>query len=262
MSSLLITSWNVNGYNLLIHNWLTAFINISHPDIIFLSETKRGEHDLAKLFSTFIDYNFIINSHTPQHLHGVAMLIRKPHIYQNVPVKMGIPPRSDNKTTEASTGRIILISLNNKMYLIGSYTPNSRSNFDYRVNLWDPAFATLLETLRQNGPTMWIGDINVAPTIIDVSNPRSMAKYAGFSAQERGNFNTLISSGNWIDIWRYKNPTSKLFTWRGSSIKKDYGMRLDNMVVSNNLIFNVMEIIAYHDVPSSDHIMIGAYIIL
>ena len=114
----IILSWNVDGYNNDVHNWLLQLVKISRPDVIFLSETKRKAQDLTSLFSVFTEYNIIINAHIPTNFHGVAMFIRKDHSYEELPITMNIPVRKDSKSKEAAIGRIIVIRLNKEMYII------------------------------------------------------------------------------------------------------------------------------------------------
>lgn len=257
-----IISWNVNGYKSEVHQWLLKLTD--KPDVIFLSETKRSKEDLSELFKDFTDYNFIVNSHCPAKWHGVAMLIRKDHTYQQVLVNMNCPVRKDTHDSEASTGRLIIIHLDNQIYLIGSYTPNSGRpregpiKLEYRTKIWDPTFFQILELLRGKGPVMWLGDINTALDNIDVSNPRTMKKYAGFTLEERTNLRNLLNTGHWTDAWRAQNPTEKLFTWVGSPHKPDYGMRLDNFIVSDSLMPKIGHCFIIKDSPeSSDHLPIG-----
>ena len=254
-----IISWNVNGYRDIIHLWLKDYIMKSKPDVIFLSETKKNEEFLRFKFAEFTDYECIINSHVPWKWHGVAMLIRKTNTYQHIPIAMNIPVRNDNQTVEAATGRIIAILLNEQMYLIGSYTPNSGradvQKLTYRVQTWDTAFVALLDMFRNAGPTIWIGDINVALDDIDVSNPKAMKSYAGFTVQERHNLRQLLNSGNWVDIWRYQHPHDKMYTWRGTADPNTYGMRLDNIIMTANLIPSVQQSHMITNCPiAADHI--------
>jgi exodeoxyribonuclease-3 len=260
-----IISWNVNGYTLDIHAWLFNFTQQHKPDIIFLSETRKPNYELTELFQVFTDYHVIINSHNPARWHGVAMLIRKDHSYQELTVKMNIPVRKDNKTQEAATGRLILIQLDQKFNIIGSYTPNSGHSdpvkLNYRVTIWDPAFFNLLETLRQSGPTIWIGDINVVLTDQDVSHPKVMKTYAGFTPEERANFNAILSTGHWIDIWRHQNPTTRAYSWVGSPHRYNYGMRLDNIVISDSLVSQASTAYILTDTPqSADHLPVGLFV--
>ena len=264
-SSYLVISWNVNSYTSDIHQWLILFVQANKPDVIFLSETKKKEEDLKILFSDFSDYNIIINSHNPSRWHGVAMLIRKNHSYEQYNVNMNIPTRSDSKSTEAAIGRIIAIKLNNVVNIIGSYIPNSGKSdqvkLDYRTKIWDPTFYNLLEIFRNNGHTIWMGDINVSLNDIDVSNPKTMKKYAGFTSEERQNFSSYFKDNNWYDIWRYQNPDVKKYTWCGTPRRLDYGMRLDNIIISQSLINKKFNTFMIESCPlSTDHIIVGAHV--
>jgi exodeoxyribonuclease III len=254
-----IVSWNVNGYRDNIHAWLLDYVAQHAPDVIFLSETKKSEDFLRVKFAEFPNYNVIINNHNPCRWHGVAMLIRKNNTYQHIPITMNIAVRNDNKGVEAADGRIIAIVLNNQMYVIGSYTPNSGRGDDhkltYRVRTWDTAFTTLLEMSRKAGPTVWIGDINVALDDIDVSNPKGMKNYAGFRPQERHNLRQLLTNGEWIDIWRHQHPEQRMYTWRGTADPNVYGMRLDNIILSQDLLPLVQQSYMITNCPlAADHI--------
>lgn len=259
-----ILSWNVNSYTLQIHDWLKEFVTINNPDVIFLSETKKSFDQLRVYFEEFSNYNYIINAHVPSHWHGVAMLINKSHRYQEFNIKMNIDRRSDSKSEEAAIGRIIVINLNEKVNIIGSYTPNSGQQdhikLKYRTEVWDPCFFKILEILREIRNTIWIGDINVALDNIDVSNPKVMCKYAGFTPKERRNFSNLLSTGNWIDIWRLQHPKETLYTWVGNPRRPNYGLRLDNIIISRPLINKEINTFAINETPISDHIMIGVTI--
>lgn len=261
----LFFSWNVDGYDDYIHPRLTFLLQQYSPDIVFLSETKRPLTELAARFATFEKYNYVVNVHVPSNFHGVAMLIRKPHTFSQMAINMNIPVRKDTKSTEAATGRVIVINFNNEMYVIGSYTPNSgRSDqvkLDYRTKVWDPAFYALLEILRKSGPTVWMGDINVALDEIDVSNPSTMSSYAGFTLPERNNFRAILNTKQWFDAWRQQHPNAKQYTWVGATYKPNYGMRLDNILVSENLLSKVSEtFMICEGKATADHIPVCIYL--
>lgn len=260
-----VISWNVDGYNDDTHNWLKQLIQNNKPDVIFLSETKRSEPELIKRFSELGEYNYIINSHQPYRYHGVIFLIRKDHEYQKIEICMNIDTRKDATCNEAATGRVIVIKLLQKnLFIVGSYVPNSgrsdKVKLDYRTRIWDPTFEKLLETLRASGPTMWVGDINAAATDLDVSNPKNMCKYAGFTPQERANLKKFLENGEWIDIWRQQHPNEKQYTWRGYPHREKYGMRLDNIIISKSLLPFIMNSFIMPGPESSDHVPIGVYL--
>ena len=265
MSHYTLISYNVDGYNAEIHSYISSLL-ASKPDVVFLSETKKKREDLIAYFDTFTEYNYIINAHEPARYHGVIMLIRKDHVYEQLNVNLAISCRKDSKSQDAAVGRIITIKLNNVLNIIGSYTPNSGrggepDKFDYRVKVWDPAFAYILEILRNSGHTLWMGDINVALNDIDVSSPKTMKVWAGFRPEERANLNALLSSGKFIDIWRRQNPDKREYTWLGYPHRNNYGMRLDNVIVSESLVpYMLNSFILTPSPPHSDHAPVGAYI--
>jgi exodeoxyribonuclease III len=257
----LIVSWNVDGYGDDIHQWLLQFVKDRRPDVVFLSETKKSEVDLQVKFREFINYRAIINVHNPARYHGVAMLIRNDHSYEQLSITMNIAVRKETKGNEAGQGRIIAICLNRKMHLIGSYTPNSgRSDtikLQYRTHTWDPAFFNILEQFRKAGPTMWIGDINVALDEIDIS--KTTKQYAGFTPEERANLRAILTTGNWVDIWRQQHPNDRVYTWCGAPPRPNYGMRLDNIIVSESLRPKITNSFMITECPiSADHIPVCA----
>lgn len=257
-----LIAWNVDQYTETIHTWLKEFLNTEEPDVIFISETKKPAAELQLLFNELDHYRAVINSHVPARWHGVAMLIHTDHTYEELPIQMNIPTRKDTKSDEAATGRIIAITLNNELNIIGSYTPNSgrqdEVKLQYRTQIWDPAFMHLLELSRNSQPTVWMGDINVALTEQDVSNPSKMQYWAGFTPQERYNLNYILSSGAWVDAWRMQHPDKVEYSWVGRVRQPDHGMRLDNIIVSSNLSSKVNDTYILQDCSyDTDHLPVG-----
>lgn len=255
-------AWNVDAYTDAIHDWLKEFLDTEEPDVIFISETKKPAARLKVLFDELSNYKAIINSHVPTRWHGVAMLIHTKHAYKKLPVQMNISTRKDTKTDEAATGRVIAIELNGEINVIGSYTPNSGRNdaikLVYRTQIWDPAFMHLLELSRSARPTIWMGDINVALSEKDVSNPRKMQYWAGFTPQERYNLNYLLSSPYWVDAWRQQYPHKEEYTWVGRVRQLNYGMRLDNIIISENLMSKVVDTYILQKCSTdTDHLPVG-----
>lgn len=264
-----ILSWNVDGYSDSIHSWLGYLLTTSRPDVVFISETKKNADTLRGYFDgthQFSEYNYIINAHTPAQYHGVVALIRKDRTYTQFNVNLNVPARNDTKDGNPVTGRLIAFQLEDQFIIVGTYVPNSgvRGNtlekLEYRIKTWDPALYALLNTCRASKPTVWLGDINVAPTNIDVSNPKTMCKMAGFTPEECRNFAEFMSSGHWIDVWRSQHPTVQDYSWKGHTPKPNYGMRLDNIIVSTELAPRVNSTFMMPDCILSDHIPVGAYI--
>lgn len=293
-----ILSWNINKYDKWIHHWLAEVLRTNRPDVIFLSEIKVTESELIRYFSdtnypVFAQYKYIISAHQPAGHHGVAFLIRKDHHVQQYNVNLNIPPRSDNKSGDAATGRLLSILLNNEIIIVGTYSPNSGAgriplkNLAYRISTWDPALYYLLNEFKKMKPTIWLGDINVAPTHLDVSY-QFQTRQAGFTIEERNSFLNFITSPNttnianttnttnisttgsvanklsWIDIWRKQHLQDRVYTWIGSKNKhnESFGMRLDNIIISIDLLNRALNsfIMPPQYSISSDHVPIGVYI--
>lgn len=262
-----LISWNVDLYNDIIHSWVRTMLENRKPDVLFLSETKQDVDTLKCYFEELNEYNYIINSHQPKRYHGVAMLIRKDRKYTRFELDLKIVARSDTKDGNPVTGRVIVIELEEKYMIVGTYVPNSGNGKDsirklpYRVNIWDPALQSLLNVCKARNPTVWLGDINVAIEDLDVSNPKTMCKMAGFRPEERQSIAKIMTSGEWFDIWRLQHPDSRQYSWIGNTPKPGYGMRLDNIIVSNEVVPNVVSTFMIPDcIPNSDHVPVGAYI--
>jgi exodeoxyribonuclease III len=147
--------------------------------------------------------------------------------------------------------------------------PNSSSDkkkplkhLTYRVQTWDPTLYEILEHMRAWKPTIWIGDINVAPDDIDVSNPKEMSHKPGFTNAERESFIKFVSYPNklgvpsWVDIWRHQHPKEVAYSYRGYSGKS--GLRLDNTLITSELVERVIQSYILTDwIAPTDHVPIG-----
>lgn len=256
-----IFAWNVNIYNNRIHTWLLAYMAAHTPDIVVLSETKATEPILDTYLDQYPGYNYIVNAHSPANFHGVAMLVKADIAAVTRPVILNIPPRRDTKSDDPANGRVICCEIDNKFLVVGTYVPNSGVipdpiKFDYRINIWDPAFSTYLNTCAASLPTLLVGDINVAQTDLDVSNPKTMIRYAGSRPAERASFSQFLQTG-WVDVWRRDHPQEKGYTWISYNVRAGHGMRLDNIVASNSLAARVSSTVIGPFITVSDHIPIS-----
>ncbi len=260
--NLLLIAWNVNGYNSKIHEYTKNTLISLKPDILFLNETKKSSKYLESKFSEFANYDCLINAHTPHWFHGVAMLIHKKHKFKHINTSLDIKPRFDTKTDDACTGRVISILLNDNTFIVGTYVPNagngSVDKMEYRINEWDIALSGHLNACASVKPTIWLGDINVALDDIDVSSPNTMCRNAGYTPLERKSF-SMFYTDDWVDVWRSQHPGVRKYSWVGKRYK-DYGMRLDNIIVSKSLKNNMVDSYMIDDCPHSDHIPICAII--
>lgn len=248
-----IVTWNVDGYDDKIHERLKN----TQYDIVFLSETKKSKEVLEGKLKEFDNYHIIINAHKPCNMHGVVMMIRKGIDYEHISVNLNIPVRSDNKSGDPASGRIIVIKVND-IYIVGTYVPNSGGETQsvklaYRTNTWDPALQQLLNSYDK---VIWIGDINVAPTNLDVSHPEKMKYFAGYTEKECENIK-LFLKGDWVDVWRDRNPTDKKYTWVGYPNKINYGLRLDNIIIKKVLLPMVQDVYIDSTFNLSDHLLVG-----
>ena len=267
-----IISWNVNQYEKKIHNWLMNYAKQNKPDVVFLSETKRSIATLENWLQEYKDYSYIMNVHNPSHHHGVAMLIKKNINYVQEKVDFNVPCRADNKGSNPTDGRIIHVLLENRYAVIGTYVPNSgfgrnSDNYDYRINEWDPALQAHLNQTNRKYSTIWIGDINVAPSEEDSSHPNVHSQKPGFTDLERKSFENFMKDDEWVDIWRLQHPGEKKYSWRGKCTDGTRGLRLDNTIISKKMIGRVTNSFMIFDCPGesvskdasplSDHIPIG-----
>lgn len=255
MDSFRMITWNVNGYTHEKHQKVLELLKTY--DLVFLTETKKSlsvlnEYEFPDEFITFW------NPHEPSRYHGVAMIVKRSINPINMNPKLNIPLRKDSSTCQdASQGRLLAITILNGIMVIGTYTPNSGcrglNNLDYRVNQWDPALASLCNVALKTHHLIVLGDLNVAPDEIDVSSPKAMKDWAGFSLQERESFRKLYLS-ILKDCWRYKYPKESGFTWIGRNYKPNYGMRIDSILASSGLIDYIKEVKIHPDILLSDHI--------
>lgn len=264
MSSLNIISWNVNKYRDVVHTHLKKFLFENNPDVVFLCETRKSSEMLTKKFKEFKNYNFFLNCHEPDKWHGVVLLVRKDHYFQGFPIDMNINLRKDSKSENAAIGRMLFGLLNQKVFLLGVYVPTggSKKKLNYRINEWDPAFSKVLNKVMEKGPVICFGDFNVAPEKIDISCPSVMKKWKGFSEKESQNFREIVKDDKWIDVYRRRNPKKKQYSWRGKSSKDNYGLRLDNILVTSNLELCVTDCCIMTDVFVSDHVPVGIKLVL
>ena len=154
-------------------------------------------------------------------------------------------------------GRVITLEMED-FYLVNCYTPNSKeklARLDYRM-LWEDDFRNYLISLDKLKPVILCGDLNVAHNEIDLKNPKTNRKNAGFSDEERNKMSLLLNSG-FIDTFRYFYPEKAgIYTWwsyRFNARKNNSGWRIDYFIVSERFIKNVKDSIIHDDIFGSDH---------
>lgn len=239
------TSWNVNGLRAALKKGFMDFFNTINSDIFALQETKmiQGQADID-----MPEYEEYWNSAEKKGYSGTAIFTKNTPIS----IKNGIGIEEHDKE-----GRVITIEYDS-FYFVDVYTPNSKeklARIEYREK-WEDAFRAYLSELDKNKPLIVCGDLNVAHSEIDLKNPKTNKKNAGFSDQERGKFTELLDSG-FIDVFRELNPdVSGAYTWwsyRFNARVNNAGWRIDYFLVSKRIFDKVEDFIIHSDIFGSDH---------
>ena len=241
-----IVSWNVNGIRAVLKKGFLDFLDEVNPDIICLQETKAHPEQVELNLEEY-PYKFW-NSAEKKGYSGTAIFskIKPISITNNLNIK--------KHDTE---GRVICFEMKN-YYLITVYTPNSKrdlSRLDYRANEWDVDFLKYLKKLETKKPVIFCGDLNVAHKEIDLKNPKTNKRNAGFTDEERNGFENYIKSG-FIDTFRMFNQDEGHYTWWSymfNSRAKNVGWRIDYFCVSESIKNKVSESIILPDIMGSDH---------
>ena len=242
-------SWNVNGLRACVTKGFKEYFENADADIFSVQETKlqEGQIDFAPE-----GYNCYWNYAERKGYSGVAVFTKKEPL--SVSYGLGI----DEHDKE---GRVITLEFD-KFYHVTVYTPNSQSEnarLDYRMQ-WDDAFRNYINELNKTKPVVVTGDLNVAHEEIDLKNPKTNKKNAGFTQEERDKFTELLGAG-FVDSFRYLNPElAGAYTWwsyRFKAREKDAGWRIDYFVVSERWKEKIEDAIIYKTVMGSDHCPIG-----
>lgn len=238
-------SWNVNGLRAVYTKGFVDIFNKINADIFCVQETKlqEGQIDL-----NLPGYEMYWNYAEKKGYSGTAIFTKiKP-----ISVKKGIGVEEHDKE-----GRVITLEFED-YYLVTVYTPNSQAELarlDYRMK-WEEDFKAYLKKLEEKKPVIVCGDLNVAHKDIDLKNPKTNRKNAGFTDEEREKFSNLLDSG-FIDTFRYFYPTEEgKYSWwsyRFSARKKNAGWRIDYFLVSKCLKNRLKSADILSDIMGSDH---------
>jgi len=241
-----MASWNVNGLRACMGKGFMSFLD-NDFDIVGLQETKMHPEQADFRFPGYHQY---WNSAEKKGYSGTLVLTKDEPLA--VTYGMGIP-RHDNE------GRVITLEFASFFY-INVYTPNSQrglARLPYRME-WEDAFRSYLNALPK--PVIVCGDLNVAHTEIDLTHPKSNAKNAGFTPEERAKMTQLLDSG-YLDTFRHLYPDRKeAYTWwsyMGQARQKNVGWRIDYFLVSQNLGTKIKDATIYPQVYGSDHCPVG-----
>ena len=243
--SMKFISWNVNGLRACCgKGFAEAFASLD-ADFFCLQETKMqpGQLDLA-----FEGYRSYWNSAEKKGYSGTAIFTR--HEPLSVTYGLGLEPHDHE-------GRVITLEMPD-FYLVTVYTPNSQDGLrrlDYRME-WDDAFRDYLQRLDAVKPVVVCGDLNVAHREIDLKNPKSNRKNAGFTDEERAKFGQLLEAG-FTDTFRHFYPDAEgVYSWwsyRFKAREKNAGWRIDYFLVSDRLQPRLRQAAIHNEVYGSDH---------
>lgn len=240
-----LVSWNVNGLRACLGKGFLDFATQSNADVICLQETKLQPEQVD--FS-LPGYTFYWNSAEKKGYSGTAILTRVP------PLSVAYDFGGEEHRHE---GRVITAEFP-EFYLVCCYTPNSQEGLrrlDYRMK-WEDDFRAYLQALDVKKPVVLCGDLNVAHKEIDLKNPATNHKNAGFSDEERSKMTELLSAG-FTDAFRYFYPDrTGIYSWwsyRFQARKNNAGWRIDYFIVSDRLQPNLVSSEILTDVFGSDH---------
>lgn len=241
-----IISWNVNGIRAVLKKNFMEFMNEHNPDIICLQETKASEEQVDLKLENY-PYKYW-NSAVKKGYSGTAIFSK------HAPVSVENDLKIEKHDME---GRVITFELNN-YYLVTVYTPNSKrdlSRLNYRNKEWDVDFLNYLKKLEEKKPVVFCGDLNVAHNEIDLKNPKTNKKNAGFTLEEREGFNNLVDSG-FVDTFRMFNSEEGHYTWWSymfNARARNIGWRIDYFCASNIIKNKITKSIILPEVLGSDH---------
>lgn len=238
-----LVSWNVNGLRAALKKGFVESMRELDPDIIGIQETKmqpgQAEVDLP-------EYEEHFNSAIRKGYSGTAVFSK----YKPINVTHNFGEYDDE-------GRTIVCEFED-FYFVTVYTPNSKSELerlDYRMD-WEDAFKEYMLELDKKKPVIICGDLNVAHKEIDLKNPKTNRRNAGFTDEEREKFGKLLDAG-FTDTFRHLYPDKEgIYSWwsyRFNARKNNAGWRIDYFLVSNRITDKIKEAKIHTDIMGSDH---------
>lgn len=238
-------SWNTNGLRACLTKGFLDFFQNIDADFFSLQETKLQPEQISLELPGYRQY---WNSAEKKGYSGTAVFTK----HEPLNVTYGI-----NIDEHDREGRVITLEMP-EFFLVNVYTPNSKeelARLDYRMK-WEDDFRTYLLRLNEQKPVILCGDLNVAHTEIDLKNPKTNRRNAGFTDEEREKLSTLLANG-FIDSYRYLHPdTTGVYSWwsyRFKAREKNAGWRIDYFLISERLKNNLTRAEILTDIYGSDH---------
>lgn len=238
-----IVSWNVNGLRSVMSKTFAEFLESVSPDVLCLQETKVSR-EVADSLEIPFKYK-IFSCADKKGYSGTA-------IFSDIePVSM----RAVALEGHPEEGRITVAEFE-KFNLVNAYVPNSQDGLKrlgYRAKSWDADFSAFVKSLKN---AIVCGDLNVARTPMDVCDPKGARGCAGFTEEERENFEKMLSECGLRDVWRDSRPDEVKYTWWSyfrRARERNRGWRIDYFLVSRGLLPLVKDAELLNEIGGSDH---------
>lgn len=244
-----LISWNVNGLRAVLKKGFEEFFYDIDADIFCIQETKMQEGQIENF--ELKGYKQYWNSAIKKGYSGTAIFTK----VEPISASYGIGIEEHDQE-----GRVITLEFE-KFYLVNIYVPNSKrelERLDYRM-LWEDEIRKYLCNLNKKKPVIMCGDLNVAHEEIDLKNPKTNRRNAGFTDEERNKMTELLSA-NFTDSFRYIYPEKIAYSWwsyMGNAREKDIGWRIDYFIVSSNIKEKIKDAYIFKDIYGSDHCPVG-----
>ncbi len=246
-----LISWNVNGVRAVLKKGYLDWMQAAKADVICLQETKAHPGDVQHV-EWPKGYTAYWNSAVKKGYSGTVIFTRETPL--NVTNGIG-------ETAHDDEGRVITAEYGD-FFLVNVYQPNSQrglTRLDYRTQAWDPAFLKYLKKLEKKKPVVFCGDLNVAHTEIDLTNPKTNRRNAGFTDEERTNFSALLAKG-FVDTFREFEKGPGHYSWWSQMMNcraRNIGWRVDYFVASAALRPALKRAWISPEVMGSDHCPVG-----
>ena len=241
-----IVSWNVNGLRAATTKGFYDFFNEVDADLFGIQETKMQENQVDDNMKKLGNYQYW-NSAEKKGYSGTAVFLK------NKP--LNVTYGSDNE------GRVITCEYED-FFFVNCYVPNSKrelERLDYRME-WEDQMREYLISLDKVKPVIYCGDLNVAHKEIDLKNPNTNHRSAGFTDEEREKMTKLLDAG-FIDTFRYINPDlTDAYSWWSymfRSREKNVGWRIEYVIVSDRIKDKIKDVKIYSEILGSDHCPVG-----
>ena len=248
-----IIAWNINGIRSSMKGKeLYDLIEDEKPDIICFGETKVScpfidvQNELKDKIKGY-KYRYWSPCKTKGGYSGTAIFTKK----QPISIIYGLDDIDEE-------GRVIILEFEH-FFLLHVYTPNSGEELkrlEYRTKTWDKIFRKKVIELQEHKPVIVCGDLNVAHKEIDLKNPKTNLKTAGYTIEERDSFDKLLTEANLVDTYRFLNPEKieySYWSYRFNSRKKNTGWRIDYFLINEKYIKNIKKSLILTEIMGSDH---------